>query len=91
MGLRGLSPPPEVLAPVEILLNLITVTILAKPETLDVAKIHSKFIHILFVFIIKADLPPIQIFKNIMLSSGLSWLHENVVLNLYAYVIYHKI
>ena len=46
-GLRGSSPPPEILqggsTPAEILLNLIAVTILANPETLNVEKdsIHA--------------------------------------------------
>ena len=41
-GLRGSSPPRDFTrggsAPAEILLNLIAVTILANPKTLDVAK-----------------------------------------------------
>ena len=42
-GAEGLEPPPRDFtkggsAPAEILLNLIAVTILANPETLDVAK-----------------------------------------------------
>ena len=60
-------------APAEILLNLIAVTILANPETLDVVKkttlIHSNFIlfiNYLYSWAILADLPCIQCYCHKM-------------------------
>ena len=48
-GAEGLEPPPPGSTPAEIWLNLIAVTMLANPETLDVAK-KKKHLSIVSLF-----------------------------------------
>ena len=77
-GAEGLEPPKRFYkggsAPAEILLNLIAVTILANPKTLDVAKKrqHSDIVHSDIVYFINYS--RFTIYSNIQPIHAVLWL-----------------